>query len=103
MNAGRHTHEAAGWLCEAATTLAARGRYAEAETRLREAFAIDADLPEAHNNLAAVLVKLGRFDEAEGEARRALELRDGYAEAHRHLAEALRRRRKLAEAIQHGQ
>jgi tetratricopeptide (TPR) repeat protein len=65
----------------AGIALARLARFAEAEDHLRRAIGIRESLPEAHFNLAGVLLTTGRFREAEMPLRRALKLKPDFLEA----------------------
>jgi tetratricopeptide (TPR) repeat protein len=61
-------------LYDEADRLKAEGKLDEAEAKLNEALAADADYALAHSALAVVLQRLGRHDEAIAHARRVTEL-----------------------------
>jgi predicted O-linked N-acetylglucosamine transferase (SPINDLY family) len=65
------------------------GLLAEAEACYRQALALHADYPEAHNNLGNVLTALGRAREAEQHFRRTLALSPDSAVAHNNLGKIL--------------
>ena len=74
--------------------LAERGRFREAEKRLRTSRCLSPDRPEAHYNLGVVLMELERAPGAKGYAseakacfREALRLNPGYTRAARRLRE----------------
>ena len=56
-------------------------------------------VPEAHNNLGAVLQKNGDLDRARSEYTRAVELRPTYALAHYNLGDALQRQGEAGRAL----
>jgi tetratricopeptide (TPR) repeat protein len=74
------------------------GHAAEAAALYECILAINADLPEIHNNLGAALVSLGRLVEAEAAYHRAVAIRSDYAEAYYNLGSTLAVLRRFDEA-----
>jgi tetratricopeptide (TPR) repeat protein len=87
-----YAHNGAGF------ALARLLRFAEAEDHLRRALRIRDNLPEAHFNLAGVLLTTGRFLDSEMPLRRALKLKPDFLEARVTLAGNLVLNGRLPEA-----
>ena len=66
---------------------------------LRQAIAINGQIPGYHSNLGIALMSLGRPDEAAASFRRGLHLKAVYPEAHYNLGNALRDQGKQDEAV----
>ena len=73
--------------------------FAEAQTAVDEALALDDNLGEAHASRAALEADRGQWEAAEKEFRRALELSPGYATAHQWYAEGLAAHGRTGEAL----
>ena len=71
-----------------ATSLLARGSFAEAEPHLRAAVEQKPSYAEAEANLGVALCAQGKLDEGALHLRRAIALRPDYASAHRNLGES---------------
>ncbi|MDA8124820.1 MAG: tetratricopeptide repeat protein [Deltaproteobacteria bacterium] len=67
----------------------------------QEALRIKPSYPEAHNNLAMILIKEGRIKEAEAEFRKAIMYKPNLVEAHNNLGAVLCSRRAYQEAADH--
>lgn len=75
------------------------GRNTMAIELFRRAIALKPDWPEAHSNLAHILMLENQYPEAIAAACRAIELKPDYAEAHNNLGNALQGNKNFAEAI----
>jgi len=75
------------------------GNLAQAEQIYRQVLQVNADSPEAHNNLGNVLTHLGRPQEAIASFREALRLRPDLPEVHYNLGNALNQMGSVQEAI----
>jgi tetratricopeptide (TPR) repeat protein len=73
--------------------------FAQAESAVDKALALDDDLGEAHASRAALENNRGQWEQAEAEFRRALELSPGYATAHQWYAEGLASHGRTGEAL----
>lgn len=74
-------------------------RLAEAEVIYRQILALDPNLVEAHNNLAAALRGMGKLDHAAESFQRAIALKPDNAEAHSNLGVVLRDLGRFDEAV----
>ena len=81
-----------------ATSLLAKGRFAEAEPHLRLAVEQKPSYAEAQANLGVALSAQGRFDEGAVHLERAIALRPDYPEARRNLGETYALQHRLFEA-----
>ncbi|MFQ5668993.1 MAG: tetratricopeptide repeat protein [Acidobacteriota bacterium] len=78
-----------------------QGNLEEAISHLRQALALQDDLPMAHNNLGYALRTMGRMDESAEQFRAALRIEPGMAEAHYNLGIVLAARGRVREAMSH--
>jgi tetratricopeptide (TPR) repeat protein len=82
-----------------ATSLLAKGRFAEAEPHLRVAVEVNPTFVEAEANLGVALSAQGRLAEGADHLRRAIDLRPDYAAAHRNLGETYALQHRLGDAV----
>jgi tetratricopeptide (TPR) repeat protein len=75
------------------------GRYDEAIQTLRQALAVDPELPEGHNNLGSALFGQGKFEAAVDAFEAALRLRPDYPDALNNLGLALQQLGANTEAV----
>ena len=81
-----------------ATSLLAKGRFADAEPHLRVAVEEQPSFAEAHANLGVALAAQGHLSEAEEHLLHAIALRPDYVDAHRNLGETYGLQHRLKEA-----
>ena len=79
----------------------ASGAGHKAARHLQAALKLRPDFPEAHLNMATVMVRAQKFREAEQHLRRALDLRPEYGDAHLNLGMLLVQMRRGEEALPH--
>ena len=82
-----------------ATSLLAKGRFAEAEPHLRVAVERKPNYAEAEANLGVSLSARGKLDEGAVHLQRAILLRPDYAAAYRNLGETRALQHRMAEAV----
>ncbi len=82
-----------------ATSLLARGRFAEAEQHLRIALEEKPSFSGAQANLGVALSAQGKLDEGVAHLRRAIELKPDDAEAHRNLGETYALQHRMGDAV----